>query len=126
MLRRSLSSAPAAHSPLFVSVLDWAFLGRELPTARSWTSLLVLVSAAAGYVHSDKEFRLHGVSTYTWVSIYFVLISLEMVFGKRIVGPDLGFVSMCWGATLCRPARPKLPSPLSELSLSLSQFRGGY
>ena len=58
-----------------------------------------MVTGAAGYVLFDKQFAMDGMSAYSWVMIYFVVISFEMALGKYIVGPQLGFASM-WGPTL--------------------------
>jgi len=88
-----------ACCPLVVCVLDWAFLGRQLPSMRSIGALLVVASGCAGYVLTDRAFKLSGWGAYTWVSAYFVIISFEMAYGKHIVGPHLNFASM-WGPTL--------------------------
>ena len=88
-----------ACCPLCVCLLDWGFLGRELPSTRSLLSLVVLMSGAAGYVASDREFKMQGAAAYTWVSAYFAIISVEMAYGKFIVGPHLGLKSV-WGPTM--------------------------
>ncbi|KAL1518611.1 hypothetical protein AB1Y20_002899 [Prymnesium parvum] len=85
--------------PLVVCLLDWGFMGRQLPSLRSFLALAVLVGGAAGYVLTDKEFSLKGWAAYTWVSAYFLVISVEMAYGKHIVGPHLKFASM-WGPTM--------------------------
>ena len=97
-----------ACCPLVVSLLDYAFLGRHLPSASSTFGLLVLVAGAAGYVVSDAEFQLNGWVAYSWVTCYFFIISIEMAYGKYIVGPHLGFKSM-WGPTLYTNALSILP-----------------
>jgi hypothetical protein len=79
--------------PLVVCVLDWAFLGRKLPSLRSMCALLVVAAGCAGYVLTDRAFKLNGWGAYTWVSAYFVIISFEMAYGKHIVGPHLSFAS---------------------------------
>ena len=53
-----------ACCPLAVCVLDWAFMGRQLPSARSALSLLLLTAGASGYVLSDRQFRLEGADAY--------------------------------------------------------------
>lgn len=53
-----------ASTPLIISVLDYIFLGRELPSRRSWMCLLGLLFGAASYVYFDKEFN---VDAYFWV-----------------------------------------------------------
>ena len=85
--------------PLIVCVLDWAFLGRQLPSARSVGALLVILGGCVGYVLTDRAFKLNGMGAYTWVTAYFFIISVEMAYGKHIVGPHLKFASM-WGPTL--------------------------
>lgn len=87
-----------ASTPLVVSVLDRAFLGREWPPLRSLLALLVLACAAAGYVLSDHAFQLNGFGAYSWVSLYFLSISLEMAYAKHIVGA-VQFESL-WGPVL--------------------------
>ena len=85
-----------AAVPLVVCVLDWSFLGRQLPSKRSCIALLGVAGSAAGYVTYDHEFQLSGLGAYTWVTIYFITISIEMAYAKHIVGPQLGFQSI-WG-----------------------------
>lgn len=85
--------------PLIVCVLDWGFLGRQLPSARSVVALLVIIGGCVGYVLTDRAFKLNGWGAYTWVTAYFLIISVEMAYGKHIVGPHLAFNSM-WGPTL--------------------------
>ena len=88
-----------ACCPLFVCVLDWAFLGRQLPSMRSMASLIVLLLGACGYVLSDRAFKLNGWAAYSWATAYLLIISVEMAYGKHIVGKHLGFKTM-WGPTM--------------------------
>ena len=39
--------------PCLVALLEYAFLGRQLPSCRSWLAMLVMCSDAVGYVMSD-------------------------------------------------------------------------
>ena len=55
-----------ACCPLVVCMLDWAFMGRQLPSARSAVSLVLLVAGAVSYVRSDRDFRLRGYAAYSW------------------------------------------------------------
>ena len=84
--------------PIVVSGLDWAFLGRELPSRRSQLALAMLTLGAAGYVATDRQFSLHA-RAYAWVTAYFFIISVEMAYGKLIVGSHLKLKSM-WSPTL--------------------------
>jgi len=96
-----------ACSPICVSILDWLFLGRELPTAKSAASLLIVFLGAVIYVLTDSEFKMNGLSAYTWVTIYFFAIVTEMTYGKRVMS-QLEFSSPVWGSLfytnlLCLP-----------------------
>lgn len=46
-----------SSTPLVIALLDYAFLGRELPSLRSWASLLLLLVGAFGYVMYDANFE---------------------------------------------------------------------
>lgn len=74
-----------ACTPIAVSLLDYAFLGRELPSKRSWFSLLVIIVGATGYVASDKAFSSSGWSAYTWVLIWFCALCVTMTGGKMVL-----------------------------------------
>ena len=39
-----------SSTPMVLSVCDYVFLGRQLPNARSWACLVVLVLGSIGYV----------------------------------------------------------------------------
>ena len=83
-----------ACCPVVVCILEWAFLGRQLPSTRSAASLLLIVLGACGYVSADKAFAVEGAAAYTWVSAYTVVTAVQMAYGKVIVGPGMKFVSM--------------------------------
>lgn len=84
--------------PLLVSLLEVAFLGRELPSRRSTVALALLAAGAAAYMYTDKDWRAGG-QAYGWALAYFCVLSIEMCWGKHIVGPHLGLKSM-WGPVL--------------------------
>mmetsp|Transcript_21584 Transcript_21584/g.46946 ORF Transcript_21584/g.46946 Transcript_21584/m.46946 type:complete len:353 (+) Transcript_21584:635-1693(+) len=88
-----------ACSPLFVCVLDYLFLGREFPSIRSLFSLVGVVCGAMGYVVSDSEFALKGITAYFWVLMNLAGIVFEMTYGKRLIS-HVTFDSPVWGATL--------------------------
>lgn len=85
--------------PCLVALLEYAFLGRQLPSCRSWLAMLVMCSGAVGYVMSDAGLEMAGLTAYTWITVYFLVVAVESAYGKHIVGPHLGFGSM-WGPTL--------------------------
>lgn len=119
-----------ACSPICVSLLDWIFLGRELPSQRSALSLLVVFIGAIIYVMTDSEFKLNGLAAYTWVFIYFVAIVSEMTYGKKVMS-RMSFEDSVWGSTfytnvLCLPPMLALaiindePQQLQQLEISFA------
>jgi GDP-mannose transporter len=84
-------------SPLAVSFLDWAFMGRELPSTRSALALLALLAGVYGYVVSDKDFAMQGIMAYTWVTAYFLIIAISMTYGKWLISA-LEFKDRIWGS----------------------------
>jgi len=104
-----------ACSPLCVSVLDWLFLGRELPGMRSLMALVGVLCGAVGYVMSDSEFAMNGISAYTWVLMNLCGIVFEMTYGKGLIS-SITFESPVWGSTLYTNALALLPMLLVALS----------
>lgn len=79
-----------ACSPLFVSVLDWAFLGRMFPAPRSLIALVGVSIGAVGYVLCDSEFKMRGAAAYGWVSAYLVVTLGRMRGGSSSWGVSSG------------------------------------
>ena len=71
-----------ASTPLVICILDWWFLGRELPNAKSWMALGGLLLGAACYVLTDSSFAVTG---YSWVCIWFVVFACDQVYIKHAV-----------------------------------------
>jgi drug/metabolite transporter (DMT)-like permease len=69
-------------SPLTVCAIEYFFMNREFPSARSSLSLLGVVFGAILYCLSDSQLHLEGISSYGWVLAYFFMISLDMTYGK--------------------------------------------
>ncbi|KAL7471977.1 hypothetical protein ACHAXS_012294 [Conticribra weissflogii] len=79
-----------ALAPLLVSVLDATFLGREWPSPRSWGALTIIAIGAYGYAMTDEQFQTQGYLAYFWPTLYLLVISFEMAYGKKIIsGVDL-------------------------------------
>ena len=57
----------------------------------------------------------------SWVGAYFCIISVEMAYGKHIVGPHLGFTSL-WGPTLYANSLSLLP--MAAIGLDFAAFWG--
>merc|ERR1712196_131718 len=96
-------------APICVSVLEWFFLGRELPNVRSTAALVGIVVGAAGYVHAEASHAVSGsfIAAYGWSLSYLLCIVFSMTEGKRLL-LAVNFNSPVWGATyytnvLCCP-----------------------
>lgn len=70
-----------SSTPILIAVLDYCFLGRELPTVRSWLSLLAILAGAIGYVITDSDFT---VRAYSWVCLWFVVFAFDQVYIKYV------------------------------------------
>lgn len=70
-----------SSTPIVIALLDYFFLGRELPTMRSWASLLLIVSGAIAYVLTDSDFT---VRAYSWVCLWFVVFAFDQVYIKYV------------------------------------------
>ena len=71
-----------ASTPIIVSIADYMFLGRELPSMRSWMSLMGLVVGAAGYVMTDDAYHVSG---YFWVCIWYCVFCFDQIYIKHAV-----------------------------------------
>jgi GDP-mannose transporter len=87
-----------ACSPIAVSILEYLFMGRALPSGRSALSLGLVAFGAILYCFSDSEFMLNGIRAYTWVIIYFFLITFEMTYGKKLTSSVK--MESVWGPVL--------------------------
>jgi GDP-mannose transporter len=96
-----------ACTPLAVSIIDYLFMGRAYPSKRSTASLLGVFAFAVVYCMSDSEFSMKGFGAYTWVSIYFVLITFEMTYGKKLT--QAVKMKSVWGPVLYCNALSALP-----------------
>jgi len=74
-----------ALSPLLVCALDPIFLGRELPSRQSVAALSLIAIGALGYAATDDKFNSQGLSAYVYPFFYLVMITFEMVYGKKVV-----------------------------------------
>eukprot|EP00501_MAST-03F_sp_TOSAG23-6_P000538 GSMAST32.ASY1.ANO1.558.1 assembled CDS len=72
-------------TPLFVSVLDFIFLGREMPSKKSLVALLAIVVGAYGYIWFDDSFQQNGSAVYYWPMAYLIITCFNMVYGKHII-----------------------------------------
>lgn len=68
-------------TPLVVSIADYLFLGRRLPSGRSWVCLLALLIGAFGYATTDSAFEVKG---YTFCAVWYVIFCLDQIYLKHI------------------------------------------
>lgn len=87
-----------ACTPLAVSIIEYLFLGRLWPSTRASLSLITVFIGAVVYCMSDSEFAMNGISAYYWVFIYFVLITFEMTYGKKLTSSVK--MDSVWGPVL--------------------------
>uniref|UniRef100_A0A7S2TNR7 Sugar phosphate transporter domain-containing protein n=1 Tax=Lotharella oceanica TaxID=641309 RepID=A0A7S2TNR7_9EUKA len=102
-----------ACTPLALCVLDYMFLGRELPGLRSTLCLFGLLAGALGYVLSDKTFEVRG---YLWVGIWFLVFLFDMIYLKHAA--DNIKVKSNWTRVFYSNALPCLPLFLLGVSSS--------
>lgn len=70
-----------ASTPCIMCVMDYFFLGRELPNLRSIISIAVLLLGAVLYVLTDKGFHVTG---YTWLACWYVTFLFDQLYLKHI------------------------------------------
>jgi len=81
-----------SSTPMVIGILDWFFLGRELPNCRSVSAMLFLIVGACLYVYLDSSFVVQG---YVWVGIWYVIFSFDQLYIKHAV--DNVVVRSNWG-----------------------------
>ncbi len=87
-----------ACSPVAVTVVEYLFMDRAWPSARSSFSLVAVAFCAVLYCQSDSEFALNGIKAYYWVIAYFFLITFEMTYGKKLTSSVK--MESVWGPVL--------------------------
>ncbi len=87
-----------ASSPIAVTIIEYFFMDRALPSVRSAISLSIVAFGAVMYCLSDSQFLLNGFTAYSWVLIYFVLITFEMTYGKKLTSSVK--MDSVWGPVL--------------------------
>uniref|UniRef100_A0A7S1ST82 Sugar phosphate transporter domain-containing protein n=1 Tax=Tetraselmis chuii TaxID=63592 RepID=A0A7S1ST82_9CHLO len=71
-----------ASTPIVIALAETLFLGRELPSMRSWAALLGLLIGVYFYVNFDFHFSAAG---YMWIGIWYSIAVAEMIVVKRLV-----------------------------------------
>ena len=76
-------------------MIEYALLGRALPSLKSLASLLMVSLGAAAYCMADSQL---GGGSYGWVVAYFFLITIEMTYGKSLTSSVK--MDSVWGPVL--------------------------
>jgi len=70
-----------SSTPLLLSLFDWWYLGRTLPSVRSWICLFTLLLGAVGYVFVDTAYQ---VSAYYWLAVWYAAFTFDAVYVKHV------------------------------------------
>lgn len=111
-----------ACSPIAVSIIEYFFMDRAWPNLRSSISLGLVAFGALVYCTSDSQFALQGLGAYTWVIIYFFLITFEMTYGKQLTSSVK--MASVWGPVLYCNALAAMPMFL--LGYTAGDYEGIY
>jgi len=68
-------------TPLCISIADFMFLGRKLPSPRSWVCLLALLMGAVGYATTDAAFVVKG---YAFCFLWYFIFCCDQIYLKHI------------------------------------------
>eukprot|EP00877_Chromochloris_zofingiensis_P004223 jgi/Chrzof1/13801/Cz08g12270.t1 len=68
-------------TPLVLAVCDWLFLGRQLPSLKSWASLTALVVSCAGYALLDSSFE---IKAYMWLLVWYLCFTIDALWVKHV------------------------------------------
>merc|ERR1712023_339488 len=71
-----------ASTPLALSLCEYCFMRREMPSTKSWLALIGLTIGAAIYVYTDAGFHIKG---YTFVLVWYVVFCADQLYLRRIV-----------------------------------------
>ena len=107
-----------ACTPIAVTIIEYLFMGRAWPSLRSTFSLGLVALGAFIYCLSDSQFTVNGFKAYFWVLLYFVLITFEMTYGKKLTSSVK--MESVWGPVLYCNVLAALPMFL------LGYFNGDY
>jgi solute carrier family 35 protein len=71
-----------ASVPLFLCLIDYKFLGRELPGTRSALCLSGLLFGTLLYTMTDSAFQIHG---YKWIGVWYAAFAFDQAYLKHVV-----------------------------------------
>ena len=70
-----------SSTPLLVAFLDFGFLGRCLPSARSYAALFFILLGAVLYMKSDSHFELRS---YAWACAWYAVFCFDQIYIKHV------------------------------------------
>ncbi|QDZ21499.1 solute carrier protein [Chloropicon primus] len=70
-----------SSTPLLVAFLDFFFLGRCLPSPRSWGSLFFILVGAFAYMSYDSTFE---VRSYSWATAWYGVFCFDQIYIKHV------------------------------------------
>jgi len=68
-------------TPLCIAIADFMFLGRHLPSPRSWACLFVLLLGSIGYGQTDSFFEVTG---YMFCAVWYAVFCVDQIYLKHI------------------------------------------
>lgn len=71
-----------ASLPCITALLEFVFLGRQLPSLRSSASLIFIALGAFFYVRTDVQFDIRG---YMWLGMWYLMSILENLWVKHVI-----------------------------------------
>mmetsp|Transcript_12022 Transcript_12022/g.29172 ORF Transcript_12022/g.29172 Transcript_12022/m.29172 type:complete len:316 (-) Transcript_12022:288-1235(-) len=84
LMLTNVGAVIAARSclPVVVCAIEWAFMGRALPSMRSVVSLSGVVAFATMYIKFDSGVAVAGIEGFLWLALWWILLALQMTYGR--------------------------------------------
>ena len=91
-------------TPLCISIADYVFLGRHLPSARSWLCLVMLLLGAMGYALTDAAYVVRG---YMFCGLWYFIFCMDQIYLKHVTSTVK--MESNWGRVLYSNLLASLP-----------------
>ena len=100
-------------APLCMSVMDYVFYNRAVPSRRSCFAMLLIVAGATMYTAIDRKSKTASQKAsagdaYFWLGVWFALLIFQLTYGKKLV-TGLGLKSI-WSPVLYTNALACMPT----------------
>jgi hypothetical protein len=103
-----------ASTPIAVCAVEYLSGERAFPSARSMCSMIILATGAVLYCVAESQLSLASSEAYLWVAMYFVLLTIEMTYGKSLASTVK--MDSVWGPVLYCNALSVVPMFLFGLA----------